>query len=231
MREVLLVRFGEIYLKGLNRPYFMRMLVERVKKAVACVGGHVWLSDSRVYVSDASDMDLALAHVCKVFGVHSVCRAVEMDKADFSAIREQAVEMLSGVSGSFKVDARRSDKRYPMDSPTLNMEIGGYVLERLPQLRVDVHHPETVLSVEIRDHAYLYTKPVMAVGGMPVGTNGRALLLLSGRCVKGHKSAGTMTVADALAVGVTQAIAPLPSAKKNSSNRLTSLIFSPIRPR
>ena len=180
MREVLLVRFGEIYLKGLNRPYFMRMLVERVKKAVAPLGGHVWLSDSRVYVSDASDMDAALQHVCKVFGVHSVCRAVELDKADFPAICDQAVAMMRNVTGSFKVEARRSDKRYPMDSPTLNMELGGYVLERLPQLRVDVHQPETVLSLEIRDHAYLYTRPVMAVGGMPVGTNGRALLLLSG---------------------------------------------------
>ncbi len=180
MRNVIQVRFGEIYLKGLNRPYFMRMLVERIKNAVAPLNGRVWLCDSRVYVSDATDMELALEKVCKVFGVHSVCRAVEMDKADFHAICEQAVRMMESVTGSFKVDSRRSDKRYPMDSPTLNMEIGGYVLERLPQLRVDVHHPETVLSVEIRDHAYLYTKPVMAVGGMPVGTNGRALLLLSG---------------------------------------------------
>lgn len=180
MREVLLVRFGEIHLKGLNRPYFMRMLVERVKAAVKDVNGHVWLSDSRVYVSDMTDMDECVRRVAKVFGVHSVCRAVEMDKADFTAICDAAVEMLKDVKGTFKVEARRSDKRYPMDSPAINIEMGGYILERLPQLTVDVRHPQTVLSVEIRDMAYMYTQPVMAVGGMPVGTNGRATLLLSG---------------------------------------------------
>lgn len=180
MREVLLVRFGEIYLKGLNRPYFLRMLVDRVKKSVRDVGGHVWLSDSRVYVSDMTSMEEAIRRVTKVFGVHSVCRAVEMEKGDFEAICNQAVEMLKDAKGTFKVSARRSDKRYPMDSPQLNTKIGGYVLERLPHLSVDVHEPETVLSVEIRDLAYLYTRPIPAVGGMPVGTNGRATLLLSG---------------------------------------------------
>lgn len=180
MREVLQVRFSEIYLKGLNRPYFLRMLVERVKNAAKSVNGKVWLNDSRVYVSDVTDMDLAMQKLTKVFGVHSVCRAIEMPKDDFQAIRDEAVEMMRGVTGTFKVEARRSDKRYPMDSPMINAQIGGYILEHLPDLKVDVHKPETVLSVEIRDLAYLYTKPVLAVGGMPVGTNGRATFLLSG---------------------------------------------------
>ena len=180
MREVLLVRFGEIYLKGLNRPYFLRMLVDRVKRAVKEVNGHVWLSDSRVYVSDMTDMDEAIRRVAKVFGVHSVCRAIEMEKDDFEAICRQAVEMLRGYKGSFKVSARRSDKRYPLDSPKMNAEMGGYVLTHLSELTVDVHKPDTVLSVEIRDFAYLYTHFTPAVGGMPVGTNGRATLLLSG---------------------------------------------------
>ena len=180
MREVLQVRFGEIFLKGLNRPTFMRMLVSRVRDAVREVGGHVWLSDSRVYVSDMSDMDEAIRRVTKVFGVHSVCRAIEMEKDSFEAICEQAVEMLKDHEGSFKVSARRSDKRYFMDSPAINMEMGGYILEHLPKLHVDIKKPDVVLSVEIRDHAYLYTKPVMAVGGMPVGSNGKATLLLSG---------------------------------------------------
>ena len=155
MREVLQVRFSEIYLKGLNRPYFLRMLVERVKQAVRGVNGHVWLSDSRVYVSDATDQNEAIRRVCKVFGVHSVCRALELDKADYPALRDAAVELMRNVSGTFKVEARRSDKRYGMDSPTMNADIGGYVLEHLPQLQVDVRNPQTILSVEIRDHAYL----------------------------------------------------------------------------
>ena len=180
MREVLQVRFGEIFLKGLNRPTFLRMLVGRVREAVRGVGGHVWLNDSRVYVSGVSDMDEAIAHVTKVFGVHSVCRAIEMEKDNFEALCAQAVEMLKDHHGSFKVNARRSDKRYFMDSPTINIEMGGYILEHRPDLRVDIKNPDVVLSVEIRDLAYLYTKPIPAVGGMPVGSNGRATLLLSG---------------------------------------------------
>ena len=180
MREVLQVRFGEIFLKGLNRPTFMRMLVARVRDAVKEVNGHVWLSDSRVYVSDMTDMEEAIRRVTKVFGVHSVCRAIEMEKDNFEAICAQAVEMLKDCEGSFKVNARRSDKRYFMDSPAINMEMGGYILERLPKLHVEIKNPDVVLSVEIRDMAYLYTHPIMAVGGMPVGSNGKATLLLSG---------------------------------------------------
>jgi len=180
LREVLQVRFGEIFLKGLNRPTFMRMLVSRVRDAVREVEGHVWLSDSRVYVSDVTDMDEAIRRVTKVFGVHSVCRAIEMEKDNFEAICDQAVELLKDHEGSFKVNARRSDKRYFMDSPAINMEMGGYILERLPKLHVEIKNPDVVLSVEIRDMAYLYTHPIMAVGGMPVGSNGKATLLLSG---------------------------------------------------
>ena len=180
MREVLQIRFSEIYLKGLNRPYFLRMLVERVRDAVKAVDGHVWLSDSRVYCSDATDVEEAIRRLTKVFGVHSVCRAVELEKTDFSAIQTAAVELLRNTTGTFKVESRRSDKRYFMDSPAINIEVGHFVLEHLPNLTVDVHKPQTVLSVEIRDKAYLYTQPILAVGGMPVGTNGRATFLLSG---------------------------------------------------
>ena len=180
MREILLVRFAEIHLKGLNRPYFIHMLVERVSNAVKSIHGKTWYSDSRVLVSEVDNMDEAIRRVTKVFGVHSVCRAVEMEKGDFNAICEEAVRLMERHTGTFKVEARRSDKRYPMDSPMINTELGAYVLEQLPELKVDVHHPETVLSVEIRDKAYLYTKPIPAVGGMPVGSNGRATLLLSG---------------------------------------------------
>ena len=180
MREVLLVRFGEIYLKGQNRPYFLRMLVERIRNVVKPIGGHVWLSDSRVYVSDTEDMDETIRRVCKVFGVHSVSRAIEMDKTSFESICEVACELIANHKGTFKVASRRSDKRYPMDSPQLNREIGHYILTKYPHLEVDVHTPNLVLTVEIRDMVYLHTEPIPAVGGMPVGTNGKATLLLSG---------------------------------------------------
>lgn len=180
MRELLLVRYGEIFLKGQNRPTFMRALVKRVKRAVQELGATVYLNDSRIFVTDYSDQDEAIRRVTKVFGVHSVCPAIEMPKEDFEAVAAQAVAMMADLRGTFKVSARRSDKRYPMDSPTINGEIGYRVLTANPNLTVDVKHPEHVLNVEIRDHAYLYVKVIPAVGGMPVGTNGRATLLLSG---------------------------------------------------
>ena len=180
MRELLLVRYGEIFLKGLNRPYFLRELVKRVRHAVKDVGGSVWLHDSRIFVSDFTDLEACIGRVTKVFGVHSVCPAVEMPKEDFDAICTQAVSMMQGLCGTFKVSARRSDKRYPMNSPEINEEMGGRILDACPGLRVDVKHPEHVLNVEIRDQCYLYVRVVMAAGGMPVGTNGRATLLLSG---------------------------------------------------
>ncbi|MGN0792908.1 MAG: tRNA uracil 4-sulfurtransferase ThiI [Aristaeellaceae bacterium] len=180
MRELLLVRYGEIFLKGLNRPTFIRALVKRIKHAVRDLGGKVVMHDSRIFVSDCEDMNEAIRRVTKVFGVHSVCPAVEMDKSDFEAIAAQAVRMMEGVTGTFKVSARRSDKRYPMDSPTLNAELGYRILEANRALSVDVKNPQHVLNVEIRDLAYLYCHVIPAVGGMPVGTNGRATLLLSG---------------------------------------------------
>lgn len=180
MRELLLVRYGEVHLKGQNRPYFLRTLVNAVKNAVREIGGNVWISDSRIFVSDAEDMDECIRRVTKVFGVHSVCPAVEMEKDDFEAVCREAVELMRPHTGTFKVNARRSDKHYPLDSPAINHQVGGCVLKNLPELRVDVHKPDHVLSVEIRDKAYLYVRCIPAVNGMPMGTNGRACLLLSG---------------------------------------------------
>ena len=180
MRELLLVRFGEIFLKGLNRPYFMRELIKKIKHAVKDVDGKVWQNDSRVFVSDFTDMEEAIRRVTKVFGVHSVAPAIEMEKDDFDAVCNQGIAMMQGLKGTFKVEARRSDKRYPMDSPAIGREMGHRILRANPDLSVDVKHPDHTLIVEIRDHAYLYVRVVPAVGGMPVGTNGRATLLLSG---------------------------------------------------
>ena len=180
MRELLLVRYGEIFLKGQNRPVFMRALGKRVKRAVQDLGATVYLNDSRIFVTDYSDQDEAIRKVTKVFGVHSVCPAIEMPKEDFEAVAAQAVAMMADLRGTFKVTARRSDKRYPLDSPAINGQIGHRVLVANKNLSVDVKNPDHVMNVEIRDHAYLYVKVVPAVGGMPVGTNGRATLLLSG---------------------------------------------------
>jgi thiamine biosynthesis protein ThiI len=179
MRKVLLVRFGEVYLKGLNRSSFLKILVDNVKKAVKPTGGHVWLADSRIYVSDAADMDDCISRVIKVFGIHSVSPAYELEK-DFERIADVCVALSKDLKGTFKVLARRSDKKFPINSMEMAMEIGGRVLDANPALRVDVRTPQHKLCVEVRDMAYVYTGEVMAAGGLPLGTGGKAALLLSG---------------------------------------------------
>ena len=179
MRQVLLLRYGEVHLKGQNRPYFLRRLTENVKSAMEGTGADVWLSDSRIYVAGMADMQDAIRRVTRVFGLHSVSVAWELDK-DYDQIARKCEEITKDLSGTFKVNARRSDKHFPMDSQALNAELGGVILDANPNLKVDVHHPQHLVSLEIRDHAYLYTGEVMAAGGLPLGTGGRALLLLSG---------------------------------------------------
>ena len=180
MRELLLVRYGEIFLKGLNRPYFIRALIRKIRYAVRGLNAEVWIHDGRIFISGFEDLDECVARVTQVFGVHSVSPALEMPKDDFEAICREAVAMAKDLKGTFKVNARRSDKRYPMDSPAINEEVGYRILQANPELKVDVHHPDYYVNIEIRDMAYLYVRSIPAVGGMPVGTNGNATLLLSG---------------------------------------------------
>ena len=180
MKTLLMVRYGEIFLKGLNRPYFISSLVKRIRYAVKDLQAKVWVYDGRIYVDEFSDLETTIERVTKVFGVHSVCPAVRMEKDDFEAICAQAVTLMKGKAGTFKVAARRSDKRYPMSSPEINAELGHRILESNQSLQVNLHDPDHTLNVEIRDYAYLYVNVIPAVGGMPVGTNGRATLLLSG---------------------------------------------------
>lgn len=180
MRDLLLVRYGEIFLKGLNRPYFIRSLVRKIRYAVRGTGAEVWIHDGRIFIQGFSNLEECISRVTQVFGVHSVCPALEMPKDDFEAVCAAAVEMTKDLRGTFKVNARRSDKRYPLNSPAINEEIGYRILQANPDLKVDVHVPEHILNVEIRDMVYLYVKVIPAVGGMPVGTNGNATLLLSG---------------------------------------------------
>lgn len=179
MERVLLVRMGEIFLKGDNRPQFINALARRVRYAIWPLHGRLELAQGRMYVKGVQDMDLCVDKVTKVFGVHSVSPALEVEK-DLAAIERAAIEMTKDLSGSFKVSARRADKRFPMDSMQINAHLGGVVLDNNPNLHVDVHKPDHVLSVEIRELAYLHIAKIAAVGGMPVGTSGKALLLLSG---------------------------------------------------
>ena len=179
MRKVLLVRYGEVFLKGANRPHFLKILTDNVKRAVKPMGGHVWMSDSRIYVSDVEDMDECVRRVRKVFGLYSVSPAIECEK-DLDEIAQHCVEMMKPYSGTFKVFGKRSDKKFPMNSLEFAAELGGRILDANPNLTVDIHKPQHKLHVEVRDKCYICCEEIMAVGGLPMGTGGRAALLLSG---------------------------------------------------
>ena len=123
VREVLLVRFGEVHLKGANRPYFLRMLTENVRHSVKDLGAKVWLADSRIYVAEIDDVMEAAEKVKKVFGVYSVSPAIETEK-DIDQMGEACIKMMADKSGTFKVIGRRSDKKFPMQSNQIGAEMG-----------------------------------------------------------------------------------------------------------
>ena len=183
MQHVILVRYAEIHLKGLNRPYFEKMLCARIAQTIKPFGGTVERTQGRMVVRGFGDKrHEAMAMLSKVFGIQGLCPAVEIDK-DIHVIADRAVQLMEAgnhTTCTFKVDARRADKSFPMDSMTIARELGGMLLERLPELRVDVHKPAVHVAVEIREQAYVYVDSLPGPGGMPTGCNGKACLLLSG---------------------------------------------------
>ena len=180
MQHVLLIRYAEIHLKGLNRGFFERLLIQNIRTALAGYSCKVSKADGRFYVTDLDEALLqpALQRLTRVFGIHSVSVAALLPK-NLDDIVAYAVEQLQGHTGSFRVNARRSDKSFPLNSMELGAEIGGRIVEAL-NLPVDLHHPQLQVHVEIRENAYVYTQIFMGAGGMPVGSNGKAAVLLSG---------------------------------------------------
>ncbi|MBR0425706.1 MAG: tRNA 4-thiouridine(8) synthase ThiI [Clostridia bacterium] len=185
MKQVLLVRYAEIHLKGLNRPYFERMLVDRMRDALQSIHARIEREQGRVFVYDIPEDRIAEASekICGVFGVHSVSPALCVEK-NWEAISKAAISLVASDADkpqSFKCFAKRSDKRFPMSSEQICRELGHTLLETYPTLSVDVHHPQLKVTVEVRQQsAFVFTKEQRGVGGMPVGTNGKAMLLISG---------------------------------------------------
>ena len=186
MENVLLVRYGEIHLKGLNRPFFERKLVEGIKHALSDLGATVRMEQGRIFVLGIKDKDRdeAVDRLTRVFGIHSISPAVAVEK-EWGAIADSAMELMRRALGesrsaTFKVMARRADKRYSMNSEEINRELGHVLLESFPGLSVDVHSPKIKMCVEIREKAYLYCEEIPGANGMPTGTAGRAALLISG---------------------------------------------------
>lgn len=183
MKELILVKTGEIILKGLNRPIFEDMLLKNIKYRLRDLGKtRLRKAQAAIYVEvENGDIDQMCRRLQCVFGIVSVSRVACCEK-EMGAIRRLALEQvrLSGA-GSFKVESKRSDKRFPLNSPQISADVGGYVFENLPGIRVDVHSPDVTLRVEVRDtECYVYCQKLPGAGGMPTGTNGRGTLLLSG---------------------------------------------------
>ncbi len=187
MREVLLLKYGEIALKGLNLPTFEAILISNLKRRLNGLGRTVITkAQSTINIEpqdDNYDIDEAISRIQKVFGIAAISRALVIEK-DLEKIKVTAASYLRESlenAASFKVSAKRSDKKFAYGSPEICAEVGEYLLDAYPNLHVDVHEPEVNVIVEIRDFgAYIHGCPVPGAGGMPVGSSGRAAVLISG---------------------------------------------------
>ena len=187
MKEILLCKYGEIVLKGANRRYFEDALCKTLRFRAKHYGKfNITRSQSTLIIEpedEFSDIDGMFESARRVFGIVGIsrCAVCQKDMGDIErTVRAYIPQFLAGKK-TFKVEAKRSDKRFPLDSMQICAEVGGYVLSAMPQMRVDVHNPEIVVQVEIREFAaYVHAGQFKGAGGMPVGTNGKALLLLSG---------------------------------------------------
>ena len=187
IKEILLCKYGEIVLKGANRKYFEDMLCRELKKKARAYGNFdIYRAQSTIYIEpkdDEADVDAMFEAASKVFGIVAISRAAVCEKnmEDIERVtREYIPAFLSGKK-TFKVEGKRSDKSFHLDSMELAREIGGVILDSCRGIKVDVHNPEVTVKVEIREFgAYVSAGQFKGAGGMPVGTNGRGMLLLSG---------------------------------------------------
>ena len=187
MKEIILIKNGELALKGLNRMTFEDVLIKNIKASLKNLGAvEIKRAQSTIVITPKDDdfpFQKALASIEKVFGIAAFCRAAVCEK-DIDNILKTAVEYLKDPLSkvkTFKVEAKRSDKKFPLTSPEISMALGGELLKNYSHLSVDVHNPDLVVTVEVRDFAaYVRAGQLHGAGGMPVGTGGRASILISG---------------------------------------------------
>ena len=187
MERIIMVRFSEIILKGLNRRHFENLLVENIKDAISQMGNYeIKKSQAIIYIKPLEGGEQTkniMARLKYIFGIVSITLAYKCEK-ELEKIQEKAVLYLKDElkdKKTFKVEAKRADKKYPLKSPEICYQVGGYILEHNPHLTVDVKNPDVVVMVEIRDDsAYIHTSKIKCLGGMPTGSASKAMLLLSG---------------------------------------------------
>ena len=183
-----LIKYAEIGTKGKNRYLFEDALIKQMKRALKEADGHFVITkeSGRIYVDAEGeyDYDEALDALKRVFGIVWICPMVQFEDRDYENIKRQAVAYMDEVypdkNLTFKVNARRGDKNYPHRSEEINRDMGEVILNAFPEMRVDVHHPDVLLNIEVRKKVNMYSLMTPGAGGMPVGTNGKAMLLLSG---------------------------------------------------
>lgn len=188
MFSAFLIKYAEIGVKGKNRYLFEEALVQQIKYALKRCEGEfkVTRTDGRIYVHALSDFDYeeTVDNLKTVFGISGICPVVHVEDEGFEKLAETVVSYVDKVyqdkNMTFKVQARRARKNYPMNSMEINMALGEAVLNAYPKMKVDVHQPDVMLYVEIREKIYIYSIEIPGPGGMPVGSNGKAMLLLSG---------------------------------------------------
>lgn len=187
MKEIILIKDGELSLKGLNRCNFENKLVNSIKRSLKSLGEiKIVKAQSTIYIepqSDDFDFEEALDRVSRIFGIAGFSRACVCEKTAEDIFTKAPVYLSNALKNAktFKVEAKRADKTFPMKSPEICTELGGVLLDNFPHLKVDVHNPDIVVTVEIRDYAaYIRGNQVKGAGGLPVGTSGKAMLLISG---------------------------------------------------
>ncbi|GFH90518.1 MAG: tRNA 4-thiouridine(8) synthase ThiI [Lachnospiraceae bacterium] len=188
MFRAFLIKYAEIGVKGKNRYIFEDALVQQIKYAVKRCDGEfkVTRTQGRIYVEALTefDFDETVENLKCVFGISGICPVVYVEDEGFEKLGQDIVKYVRDVypdrDKSFKVNARRARKNYPLTSMEINSEIGSVILDACPEMRVDVHKPDIMLSIEIREKIYIYSEMIPGPGGMPVGTGGKAMLLLSG---------------------------------------------------
>ncbi|MFI3142403.1 MAG: tRNA uracil 4-sulfurtransferase ThiI [Clostridia bacterium] len=186
MKQVLLIKNGELALKGLNRSTFEDILVKNMRRRLGKIGKFNFIKSQSTIVAEPLDENIDFDEACeivsKIFGIAGFSKAIVAEKT-MDDIREKTKEFFEELSKAktFKVNAKRSDKHFPVKSPEICREIGGFILSNVPSLKVDVHNPEVIITVEVRDKSvFIHANQIKGAGGMPVGSAGRVALLLSG---------------------------------------------------
>lgn len=182
-----LIKYGEIGIKGKNRYMFEDALMKQIRFAMNPIGDfEVRKESGRMFVEGRGefDYDEAVEALQKVFGIVGICPMVVEETKDIENLRKTVLTFLDEQypvkDFTFKVHARRGDKEFPMNSMAINMDLGEKILEAFDGVKVDVHHPDVMVNIEVRKYIYIYSQEIKGPGGMPVGTNGKAMLLLSG---------------------------------------------------